>query len=111
MLNFFPEGSADDAIANINQGNPDAELHLSLEQPDQLENRPDLTLWMYEEKQNTPSILKGIWRYRTDLFDKNSVENISSDFQTLLTEMCTHPDRKIGELSFQPTKNKKVIYS
>lgn len=103
MLNFFPEGAPGDAIDALNQSCPDAGIQLQLEQPEQIENRPDLTLWMYEDKQLDEPVLKGMWRYRTDLFDKETVAAISDDLQRLLEAICAQPDQIVQQLPFQPS--------
>lgn len=105
MLNFFPEGAPGDAIEALNQSYPEAGIQLGLEQPKQIENRPDLTLWMYEDKQQAEPVLRGMWRYRTDLFNKETVDAISGDLQRLLEVLCSQPDQAVNKLSFQPSLN------
>lgn len=109
MLNYFPEGAPGDAIEALNQSFPNADIQLSLEQPEQIENRPDLTLWMYEDKQQAEPVLKGIWRYRTDLFDKETVIAISDDFHELLEALCAQPDQSVNKLAFQPSLNTTTL--
>lgn len=108
MLNYFPEGAPSDAIETLNQSFPNADIQLSLEQPEQIENRPDLTLWMYEDKQQAEPVLRGIWRYRTDLFDKETVIAISDDFHELLEALCAQPDQPVNELAFKASFNTTI---
>ena len=61
-------------------------------------NRPDLAVWMSENRQSAEAFLQGLWRYREDLFDKTTVEHMAADFEHLLAAMIDHPTQSIDEL-------------
>ncbi len=61
-------------------------------------NRPDLAVWMSENRQSAEAFLQGLWRYREDLFDKTTVEHMAADFEHLLAAMIDRPTQSIDEL-------------
>jgi non-ribosomal peptide synthetase component F len=54
----------------------------------------DLSLFLREGSDG----LQGLWAYRTDLFDASSIDRISGQFSTLLTQLLQEPDRHIEDL-------------
>jgi amino acid adenylation domain-containing protein/non-ribosomal peptide synthase protein (TIGR01720 family) len=54
----------------------------------------DLHLDMTE----TDSGLEGFWEYNTDLFERATIERLSSHFQTLLTAIADNPQQRIAQL-------------
>ena len=62
----------------------------------------DLTLNMLD----LGSAIRGILIYKTDLFDRDTIVELSEHFETLLTEAAAHPDRRILDLPLfrQPLK-------
>ncbi|MFN6568745.1 amino acid adenylation domain-containing protein, partial [Dendronalium sp. ChiSLP03b] len=57
-------------------------------------SRFDLTLMM----QNTPTGLRGLWEYNTDLFDASTIERMTSHFVNLLEGVTANPQQRISQL-------------
>lgn len=64
-------------------------------------NRPDLVLWMSENKQSGTPVYDGFWRYREDLFERSDAENINEAFQQIIAMMVANPDTPLKTLTLQ----------
>ena len=54
----------------------------------------DLTLSMVD----TPSELSGYWEYNSDLFDRETIVRMASNFQTLLAGIVANPEERVEQL-------------
>jgi amino acid adenylation domain-containing protein len=65
----------------------------------------DLTLSMEE----TPAGLDGTWEYNDELFDSDTIQRMSTHFQTLLTAIVKDPDRPIGMLPLLDNSEREQV--
>jgi hypothetical protein len=89
LLTFFPDLFEQWSGAELNV--------TSMKMEHQLINRPDLVLWMSENKQSSESFFQGLWRYREDLFNQSTVEKMATDFQVIMLQMVSHPEQGIDD--------------
>lgn len=70
-------------------------------------SRFDLSLAMAE----TDSGLVGEWQYSTDLFDRNTIERLTTHFQNLLKAIADNPSQTVDELTLlsEPERQKLLI--
>ena len=57
-------------------------------------SRFDLTLFIAEAERG----VVGTWRYNTDLFEAETINRLTSHFETLLTSIAARPDARLNEL-------------
>ena len=65
----------------------------------------DLSLTFFDGE----GILKGSWRYNSDLFDTATIERLAENFQTLLGEVVANPNLSIAELSILSAEEKQLL--
>jgi amino acid adenylation domain-containing protein len=67
--------------------------------------RFDLTLWMEEEVAG----LHGSWGYSTDLFDADTIERMSANFETMLDSVVAQPEAPLDSLEMlSPSERAKI---
>ena len=57
--------------------------------------------------QETEEGISGSWRYRTELFDKSTIERVCLQFQTLLNRIVASPHEQLGNLKMVIDVNEK----
>jgi acyl transferase domain-containing protein/acyl carrier protein len=60
--------------------------------------RQDLNLQIWEEKLPTGVSLHGLWRYKTDLFNADTITAMAHNFQALLESIVADPGQSVDEL-------------
>jgi len=94
MFTYIPDGVSDKWQAE--------KLAISRVKEDyiKLENRPDvvLILWREKNKKNDLPVYKGFWRYRDDLFDEKRMQEMSETFTTLLKSMMSDTAQSVLDL-------------
>jgi len=60
--------------------------------------RPDLLLNFWEEKNGLETTLHGMWRYKTELFDGQTIARVMKDFQALLEAVAADPAQSLDTL-------------
>jgi hypothetical protein len=58
--------------------------------------RFDLTLWLREG----PAGIAGNWTYRTDLFDRSTIERATARFETILSSALADPRARLSAIDF-----------
>ena len=68
----------------------------------------DLSLWMMESGQG----IFGVWEYSTELFDRDTIERLTTHFVTLVRGIVESPDRRVSELPLiAPEERTRVLYT
>ncbi len=65
----------------------------------------DLTLSMVD----TPSELSGYWEYNSDLFDRETIVRMASNFQTLLAGIVANPEERVEQLPLLSTNERQQL--
>ncbi len=93
----MPEFQTSQSSGNAGQG-----LTMSSVEVNDQTSKFDLSLFVGKKQGN----LVGNWRYRTDLFSQNRIEQLSQNFVALLEKIVTHPDTRLHQFarSIQPNQ-------
>ncbi|NEQ08205.1 MAG: amino acid adenylation domain-containing protein, partial [Moorea sp. SIO4E2] len=65
----------------------------------------DLTLSMVD----TPSELSGYWEYNSDLFDRETIVRMASNFKTLLAGIVANPEEQVEQLPLLGNKERQQL--
>ncbi|WP_407895793.1 hypothetical protein [Scytonema sp. NUACC26] len=60
--------------------------------------RIDLGLLLWEENTSSGTSLQVWWRYKKDLFEKQTIARMAKNFETLLEAIIASPERSVKEL-------------
>lgn len=71
--------------------------------------RQDLNLQFWEEKSESGISLHGLWRYKKDLFEAETINRMVCNFQVILESIAADPGKSVSEL-IRESKGKKRIY-
>ncbi|MGP4845612.1 condensation domain-containing protein, partial [Marinobacter sp. 1Y8] len=66
----------------------------------------DLALHTWESRDGA---ITGNWNYATDLFDRSTIEQMHSRFESLLSQMVAHPDRAIGDYDLLDESDREAL--
>jgi NRPS condensation-like uncharacterized protein len=61
-------------------------------------SRQDLILNLWKEKNSGEISLHGMWRYKTDLFDADTIVKLSENFQILLEAIVANPEQLLEQI-------------
>jgi non-ribosomal peptide synthetase component F len=66
--------------------------------------RLDLTVWMVDE----PEGLTGVWSYAKDLFDRSTMQTMSTAFESLLSSIVRNPAGRLSALETLTESEKEL---
>ncbi|MDG5498192.1 non-ribosomal peptide synthase/polyketide synthase [Marinobacter sp. BGYM27] len=66
----------------------------------------DLALHTWESRDGA---ITGNWNYATDLFDRSTIEQMHTRFESLLSQMVAQPDRAIGDYDLLDETNREAL--
>ncbi|MBI3957991.1 MAG: SDR family NAD(P)-dependent oxidoreductase, partial [Chloroflexi bacterium] len=61
--------------------------------------RPDVALTVWEEEEAEGVALAGMWEYKLDLFEEETIRGMMADFHRLLDTVTAEPTSRIGDVS------------
>ena len=92
--------------ANVHWGGLDLQPY---ELP-QMEGQFDLTLEILEKAEQRESLF-GVFKYNTDVFQKNTIERMQAHYSVLLEQIVENPHCRVSELPILPEAEKTRILS
>ncbi|MBZ0257201.1 amino acid adenylation domain-containing protein, partial [bacterium] len=74
----------------------------------QMEGQFDLTLEVLEKAELRDSLF-GVFKYNTDVFQKNTIQRMQAHYCVLLEQIVEHPNRRVSELLLLPKRERARI--
>jgi len=74
------------------------ELIITPIEVEEVRRRIDLALFMWEKKTSAGTFLEGVWQYKKDLFETDTISRMTEDFKSLLEAIVTNPEQPVNEL-------------
>ena len=68
----------------------------------------DLHLTLQESHDSEPA-LTALWQYNSDLFDRGTIERMAANYETLLADAASQPDRRLSRLALVSPAERGVL--